>query len=401
MTSMFNNVTAEFSQAVTTDVPMTSIFNNVSAAFSQTQGGNLTDTVNGCRVVDRQLKFLPWNNPDNVISAENSLLGTKSVSVFITLVCTLGAPLNIVNCIVFAKLGLRDRINFLLFSLACADFVSCVYYFLHSIEYTYTLFLGDLRSYGPLGMALTNSGANSMHGAAYVSRSISTLIACERCLCITHPFVARRLFRTRTTAAVVVLATVALMAGSSFTSSKFKIGCEYIPSLGRSVVFYYPSEFYRENSGFVDALGSVVFGLFLPFFFVVVTAITALVTIVKLLEARRWRQSTSVTMGTGEVALTTMLVALSCLFVACSLPNVIHRSAQLVDPDFKLGGRKQNLHVLGIGIVYVFSAINSSVNFFFYWKLGSRFRETLQSMHVKRSHENSAEQLPSVSVATK
>ncbi|XP_070194287.1 succinate receptor 1-like [Littorina saxatilis] len=373
---------------------MTSSFDDVTAAEASNEGLNVTG---GCRVSDRQLPYLPWNNPDNVISMETQKLVTTVLSVFVTSICTVGVATNVVNCIVYFKLGLTDRINLLLFSQAIADFVSCVYFFLVSVEYTCGLFLSDLSGFRQMREALTNSGATSMHGTVYVSGFISTFIACERCLCITSPFKAQKFLRTSTTGVAVAMVTVVFMGLHYLVSSKFKFGCEYVPAIRASISVHYPSEFYLKNSGFVDILNIIVFGLCLPFLFVITASITTVVTVVKLRRAVTWRQSSAtVIMEAREVALTKMLVAVSCVFIVCTLPNVISRVTQLFVPDVKLGGRKQNIHMLGIGVVYLFNAINASINFFFYYKMGSRFREVLQSMCGRRSLVEIRKQLTTV-----
>ncbi|XP_070194346.1 succinate receptor 1-like [Littorina saxatilis] len=373
---------------------MTSSLSNMTTtdfSLTGTPALNLTDTVGGCKVVYRNMPFLPWNNPHNLISVQTQLLVTKSVAVFVTFICTLGFALNLVNCVVFAKLGLRDRINFLLFSNSCADVVACVYYVLHTIEYTYSLFLGDLRGYGPLGVALVNNGGNTLHGSAYVSRLISTLIACERCLCITSPFIAKKFLKTRTAGIIVGLASLILMGLHSLVALKFKVGCEYIPAIRASITTYYASEFYHNHPKLIDTLNVAVFAFTLPCFFLVATTLTTAITAVKLKRASSWRNraSTVPTMETKEMAVTKMLVAVSCVFILCSLPNILSRIISLFAPGMKLGGRNQNVHMVTVALLYLFNAINSSVNFIFYYKMGSSFRRILRGVCVGCSEEQS------------
>ena len=68
------------------------------------------------------LAFVPWNNPDNVISfqVEELVLRLKDV-VFLPLLFLIGGPANVVNMAVFYKQGLSVRINVCLFALSLVD----------------------------------------------------------------------------------------------------------------------------------------------------------------------------------------------------------------------------------------------------------------------------------------
>ena len=60
--------------------------------------------------------FLPWNNPDNVIthSTFRDIEFTFNC-VLDSLLWLLGVSTNVINCVVFHRQGLRDRMNFCLF----------------------------------------------------------------------------------------------------------------------------------------------------------------------------------------------------------------------------------------------------------------------------------------------
>ena len=336
-----------------------------------------------CRVVYRQFKHLPWNNPDNVVTMETMVLLLKILGgVFIPLLSSIGVAANVLNCLVFFHHGLRDRINMLLFSLACADFLVTAYMFLYFIEYFYTEMEGEFEMYGPLTTYITNSWINTLYGFVYVSAFISTVIAVERWFCITHPFTAKRVIKTRTTAIAVSVCGGLLVGTHYIVSDKYRIYCQYFPLSGFQMKSYYPSPFYLQHTQLVDVLNGVVYGVGLPCLFVLVTTVTTAVTAVKLKSTAAWRrdQRSGSQMESKEVALTRMLIAVSCLFIACTLPNILVRVAPFFLPEFRLGGRHQNLLVVGALWVHFSPTVNSSLNFFFYFKMGTRFRKTLASL---------------------
>ncbi|XP_070194100.1 probable G-protein coupled receptor frpr-1 [Littorina saxatilis] len=362
-----------------------------SPTIFQTETQTTNSTLNGGGIEDgdQQSEFLPWDNPDNVLSLDTQFTITQIMSLFIVTTSTLGVVLNLLNCVVYAKLGLRDRINLLLFSLAVADGAVSVCMLLYTLEVCSSLFLdGGIQPHCPILSAVTNNGGATLYSFTYVSGFVSTLIACERCLCITFPFKAKRLLRTSTAGVVVLFATVVLFSLHYFISEKYKLRCEYVPSIRASVPVYFASQFYRDHSTFVDILNVIVFGSTLPFSFVIATTITTVVTAVKLRRAATWRQSTAtVTMGTKDVALTKMLVAVSCLFVVCNLPNIMIRTTPLFMSEFRIGGKKQNLLLLCVSVLYCFNTLNSSLNFFFYYTMGSKFRATLRGMFCHREQK--------------
>ena len=68
--------------------------------------------------------FIPWDNPDNLVSAHTELLVDRVKAVYVLpLLCAIGVPSNIINMAVFVKQGLKDRINLCLTALSFADLV--------------------------------------------------------------------------------------------------------------------------------------------------------------------------------------------------------------------------------------------------------------------------------------
>ena len=67
-------------------------------------------------------EFIPWNNPDNVISLEaEDLVNKLKDLVFLPILFLIGGPANVINMAVFYKQGLKERINVCLFALSLAD----------------------------------------------------------------------------------------------------------------------------------------------------------------------------------------------------------------------------------------------------------------------------------------
>ena len=75
--------------------------------------------------------FLPWNNPYNIISIRTFLSFENVVLCGVNwILFSIGVPTNLLNCLVFYRQGLRDRMNLCLFSLALVDMLFIGFFFL-------------------------------------------------------------------------------------------------------------------------------------------------------------------------------------------------------------------------------------------------------------------------------
>ena len=82
---------------------------------------NTSSTHPGCLILQFQ-SFVPWDNPDNIVSfqVEDLVRRLKDV-VFLPILFLIGGPANVINMAVFYKQGLKERINVCLFALSLAD----------------------------------------------------------------------------------------------------------------------------------------------------------------------------------------------------------------------------------------------------------------------------------------
>ena len=79
-----------------------------------------------------------------------------------------------------------------------------------------------------------------------------------------------------------------------------------------------------------------------------------------------------------------MLIGVAVLFVVFIPPQVVFCRACLVFPEMYVGGRKQNFYVGVMWSLEIFMNVNSSFNFFVYYIIGSRYRETFWALFGRR-----------------
>ena len=142
--------------------------------------------------------------------------------------------------------------------------------------------------------------------------------------------------------------------------------------------------FYRDNKIAIDILRQLVYSTVLTMLFFVTIAVTTTITVVKLRRVVQWRQSSTssvtATSSIKEIALTKTLVATSVLFVVCLAPTIMVEIASFVEAEFYFTGRYYNLAYLLSNVMVFFRASNSSFNFFIYYNMSTRYRETLRDI---------------------
>ena len=144
--------------------------------------------------------------------------------------------------------------------------------------------------------------------------------------------------------------------------------------------------FYRDNKIAMDILLRLVYSTILTMLFFTTIAVTTIITAIRLRRVVQWRQRStssvygSVTTSIKEIALTKTLVATSVLFIVCLAPTVMVQIASFAEPEFYFTGRYYNLAYLLSNVVLFFRALNSSFNFFIYYNMSTRYRETLRDI---------------------
>ena len=140
--------------------------------------------------------FIPCKNAENLVNkatrkeVEGLLLMTvlPSLELF-------GVTTNVINCMVFVRQGLRDRINLCLFSLALADTSFLLFMFSGRFFPFLGLFDRELGEFWSEKFLSTVLGP--MLGTLNISNLMTMIISVERCICVVSPFTAKRFLKTR------------------------------------------------------------------------------------------------------------------------------------------------------------------------------------------------------------
>ncbi|XP_076436150.1 uncharacterized protein LOC143275757 [Babylonia areolata] len=371
---------------------MTTVSNPTTLNTSAPHPPNTSVTSSECLVLQFQ-DFVPWNNPDNLISFETEdLVRRLKDVVFLPILYGIGVPANVINMAVFYRQGLKERINVCLFALSLAD---ALYLLCNVMMYGEQLYLQFTTRdmYGSVMQWMISHYFIGFYGFTWVSQVLSAIIASERCFCILHPLRSRTVLRTSTTTCIIVAVFIVVIGGYFIVATRYKLVCVYDPISEATTIQITGSEFYYRHQKLVDFMDVFVYGVGLPGVVMVVVTSTTILTSVKLRQAAKWRAGIS-SRGAGgggggskedgmslrEIALTRMLVYNSVFFIVCVIPIVLFRFVLLFVPEMNAGRRLHNLFMMSHWVLVTFSSINASFNFLIYYVMGSQYRHTVTQL---------------------
>ena len=298
---------------------------------------------------------------------------------FVPVVSLIGAPVNVLNMLIFYRQGLCDKMNLCLFSLSLVDFL-------------YVTSMLVLASYCFVGLVdpsvevfakwrIRKHVINFVFAFWYSSGALTSIIALERCICVVFPLKSGTILKTRTIG--MVLYSIVLVIGllCMIYALKHSTGDVNDPVAGKSIFALTVTDLYLNNRKPFDAIENFVLPS-LGFITFIVVAISTVVTVVYLKRAIAWRQESSGKFGGNKrrVALVKMLVTVSCIYIFCTAPMVSLGILRFLMSEFSTNGKFRYWFYVTHRAGNVILMVNSSVNFFVYVKQSSRFRKELETI---------------------
>ena len=363
---------------MTTFAPQNATDHRIDEMTTNTPLQTSDSTGLGC---DQTELFIPWKNPHNIISIETYLTFAKAISCGVNLIIfCIGVPTNLLNCLVFYRQGLRDRMNLCLFSLAWVDMLYVASLYLVGSHCHLRLFRPELGGWWKVVARKYFTGL--FVGFLSSSGLLTMVIAVERCVCVTLPLKAATLVKTRTIAVIIVGVVVSLQGVCLLYPLEISIRTREDPNTGGIIYFLATSEFYFRQKILFDVLENTFLMIVIPFTTFTSVMIATAITVVQLKRAIAWRHgsSSSSSSDVREVALVKMLVVVSLIYITSSAPNIALGLTKLMVPDFLPSRKYANIFLASHLMYLVLAEVNSSVNFFVYLARSSRFRQELRGL---------------------
>ncbi|GFR85396.1 chemosensory receptor A [Elysia marginata] len=272
------------------------------------------------------------------------------------LLSLLGIFTNVVNIVVFSKLGFSESTNIYFLALSMFDLLFVVLFAIASLLYSP---LAKFLSNGPFIRYVGESMSRSYFVLTNGSAMMTALISVERCLCVLFPLKIKTVLSPRKR--VCLMLTVVAYHVIFLIIMYADPGPPYDDYTTEKLTFYLAS----------------LYGVpFSAVFFIVVMTTTFIA--IQMRRTRQWRREAANQSNKNkdkETAIVRTIIAINVLFIFCSLPTVGHILGSMMIPNYiKNDPYWKSLIDLFYAIGYLFQIISSSVNIFFYYKMSSRFR---------------------------
>ena len=297
---------------------------------------------------------------------------------------------NVINIVVFLKLGNKDIVTILLLSLAMSDFVfltlstpSICGYIIWTLLTSYSWpFPKDILLYLLYWPAFT---------AYDLSAFISVSLGIVRCACIAMPLKFKLVFtKSRTVKWVVFLAFLVVFLRLPVLTIN-RISWRIDPQTNVSSPYLkFVNRAYMSRLNDILNRGIIIYVLY-------ITMVTCVFILsFKLHQASKIRRSctTGLTrtsdqapdkpvaqgLSSKDIQVVKSVVLVCTIFILSHLPFLILSSTRLVRPDFDSGQQLAYLFAIFSQISRTCSYLNASLNIFVYYSYNTRYRSVLSFM---------------------
>ncbi|KAH9525773.1 hypothetical protein Btru_002328 [Bulinus truncatus] len=269
-----------------------------------------------------------------------------------------GIVFNLINIIVFSRLGFREPTNVSLTGLAVSDIGVLLTMIGYSVIYN-PLLLGA-TPYTDIIDAINYVALGWPHVLfSRIAGCLTALIAVERFLCVASPLKVKAVITPRRTliASLAVYTVLTVSSAPAFVANN--IGFRYNPVLNFSLVGLVAS----KNSDFLENITHSV-NIFAELASFTLVAVFTAALIRAFNQSSRWRQSASSASKTNPMtsrdkALVKTVILISAAFIACSLPGVLGTCAMMFDKDFSVRGSEKFLFVASFSVFFILGSKGS------------------------------------------
>ncbi|XP_059151497.1 G-protein coupled receptor 35-like [Physella acuta] len=310
-------------------------------------------------------------NPELQLVTEivNYVILGGSLSVF-------GMISNIINMVVFYKQGLQTTTNISLFALSLADLLTLVTLFEYSIWMNPLVEFSDTPVNTREVQYLITGWPNVCF--TRITCLIMAFITAERYINIKYPHKAKQIITPKRTKGLIFIIFVIsiIMVMPSYSS------------------IYYDWKFYPRsnvtkigihviNNGTVDKysfLINAMLGLMALFLLIMFTSL--IVWQLHLMVRRRSARTSDPLKASSsrEKKVVKMVLIIATIQIFCTVPSIAFSFVCLLVDGMTIIGFHQNTFFFIWSFNFVLGGLNSSVNIFLYYKMNSKYKNTLREM---------------------
>lgn len=361
-------------------------------ACSQSLNG--TDFNDDC---DSQARvFVP---SEAILSTEGRQLAEYIVEGFLTTCfCLLGIVGNIINIIVFYKLGYKETINISMTTIAFWDLISSMCGLVHKTRTLVQLFLSPADALTYEAFTTLIPGFLTLY-CVIVSSVLASYVAVERCLCISMPFTVKYLLTPKVVTTVNVSLSVIFFFGTAVLYVIDTYEWVYYPEFNTTVA----QMSYRENmdvDAFLDYNSGSSFAPICISLFVQISCF--FIISYHLRKASGFRAQSTIAnnateksegdpkkpkslMSARDRQVIRMLQVIIFIYITGLLPNMALDVAKLVESRFYLMAEFHNFFMVFYYCVSLLFHVSASVNCLVYYFMSSHYKAKFQEIfHISK-----------------
>ncbi|XP_059173501.1 uncharacterized protein LOC131954037 [Physella acuta] len=295
-----------------------------------------------------------------------------------SVVSSLGIIFNIINIVVFVKMGFSETINISLLGLAVADVGVLLTMVGFSVIYNPVLLTSVAN------MDVINAVNYVALGWPHVLFSrivacLTTYITFERFLCVVMPLKVKAIITPTKTVAVVtgIYSFIILSLIPAFVANQ--IGLRFNPQLNQTSIGLITA----PNANLLEDVSLTITNIVEISSFVLIVIFTAGL-IQTFARTSAWRNKSSSASksksSSRDKVLIKMVLFISLVYIVCSFPDVAGTVAMLFVKDFSVKGRERNVFVSAFAVFFNISSLHSTASLFIYIKMSSRFQQNFAAL---------------------
>ncbi|GFO29587.1 chemosensory receptor a [Plakobranchus ocellatus] len=338
---------------------------------------------NATTATEREIKLINTIRP--ILSAEvyeALIMFLTYTSLFSTI---LGILSNVFVIIVYTKIGFSEAINISYLALGISDLSLSATRFWGTVCYAFVVTETNVP-FDPLGITVTTSFFPGQ-GFEKATAFITAFIALERCLCVQFPLHVKRIVTKKKTVTSIVTIFLFAFIPSNFIHIVFPLKWVFIPAQNRTILAMVPLQTplrYIIQRALLAYYGTVLH--FIALFAVWIFTIFLAVGLKRTAEIRKenFQPSKAKQIKQKEDRVIKTVFLLSLTYFICSIPTAVTLLVPHFEPEFETSRGLARISSFSHLLSALMVVMNSNANLFIFIYMGSKFRETLVRLFVKK-----------------
>ncbi|XP_059139806.1 uncharacterized protein LOC131927941 [Physella acuta] len=299
----------------------------------------------------------------------------------------IGVVTNSLNITVFRRQGFKEGPVISMFSLSVWDLLKCVCGLIHQL-------------YGPLGLVSPVLGISWENAtipyfeyttifAGYVSYALAAFVSVERCLSVSLPFKAKLMITRKVTILCVTAISILVFGSYTVIYGIYQVVFEFSPEFNATIAKLAFTKLYLNKSDIIMSYYQAV-GIILPSVSFFIICICSYLTVFHLKKSSRFMKhksdnaSSTTTLSAREKQVALTLLSVTFVYIINLFPRVVFYLAQMVEPEFYLLRKYNDLFFLTVIFIFILDFLNASIHLFIFLVMSSSFRRTFKSIWCRK-----------------